>query len=52
MPSSFITARYEQSPSVTMVWEPPYFFMMRFKNFNAAALSLFAVTTVSNTSPS
>src|SRR5271155_3663924 len=28
----------------------PYFFVMRFKNFRAAALSRFAVTTVSNTS--
>jgi hypothetical protein len=52
MPISFIAAGYEQSPSVTTVCERPYFFMIRFKSLNAAALSLFAVTTESNTSPS
>ena len=30
----------------------PYFFMMRLRNFSAAALSRFAVTTASKTSPS
>jgi hypothetical protein len=33
---------------VTTVHAQPYFFIIRFKNFNAAALSLFAVTTDSN----
>jgi hypothetical protein len=37
---------------VTTVRGLPYFFMIRFRNFSAAALSRFAVTTVSKTSPS
>src|SRR5271170_7753989 len=44
-----MAAGYEESPSVTTLRGRPYFFMMRFRNFNAAALSRFTVTTVSKT---
>jgi hypothetical protein len=48
----FHRSRIKQSPSVTTFLGRPYFFMMRFRNLSAAALSRFAVTTVSKTSPS
>ena len=45
-----IRAKPGQSPSVTTVRGRPYFFMMRLRNFSAAALSRFAVVAHAQTS--
>ena len=41
--------RIRAKSSVTIFRGGPYFFMIRFRNFSAAALSRFAVTTASKT---
>jgi hypothetical protein len=47
----FVAAQYEQNPSVTIFPGRPYLFMIRLRNFSAAALSRFAVTTASKNLP-